>query len=139
MTDAETAAAEDPRQHQPPRDPALDPANEHHHAHHHHTVFAEKGREDEVVYALDAKVADPAAVDASSQDKISKDISDVEDLGEGRAKRPWQRRVLKQWRHAAHAVIWLLFTGYVKKKKKKNEGHRERGRYHTIVSWACGL
>jgi len=31
-------------------DPALDISHEHHHAHLHHSAFAEKGREDEVVY-----------------------------------------------------------------------------------------
>jgi CNT family concentrative nucleoside transporter len=112
MTVPENTAADDSLEHQPPRDPALDPANEHHHAHHHHTAFAEKGREDEVVYSVDVKGPDPNSLDDSFPDKKSKDMSDVEDLGEGHAKRPWQRRMLKQWRHAVHIVIWLLFTGW---------------------------
>lgn len=116
MTVAEDKVADDSLGYQPPRDPALDPANEHHHAHHHHTAFAEKGREDEVVYSVDVKGPDPSSLDDSCPDKKSKDV-DVEDLGEGRAMRPWQRRVLKQWRHALHAFIWLLFTGYVKKRE----------------------
>ncbi|KAL1964058.1 hypothetical protein VTN77DRAFT_7604 [Rasamsonia byssochlamydoides] len=99
------------------RDPALDPANEHHHAHHHHTAFAEKGRDDEVVYAQGTTFDKSTIPDASPQDHPpfqgkGQENTDIEDLGEGLAKRPWQRRLLKQWRHVAHAVIWLLFTGW---------------------------
>jgi hypothetical protein len=98
------------------RDPALDPANEHHHAHHNHTALAEKGREDEVVYTQGTTFEKSAIPDASPQDHSSlqeKDQgnTDIEDLSEGYAKRPWQRHVLKQWRHVAYAVVWLLFTG----------------------------
>ncbi|KAH8701650.1 H+/nucleoside cotransporter [Talaromyces proteolyticus] len=118
MTVAENdhPAATGENQHDAVRDPALNPANEHHHAHHHHTAFAEKGREDEVVYSLGTTaeksiIPDPSPLDHSYPDNKNTDVSDLEDLGEGRAKRPWQRRMIKQWRHVLHAVIWLLFTG----------------------------
>jgi CNT family concentrative nucleoside transporter len=98
------------------RDPALNPANEHHHPHHNHTAFAEKGRQDEVVYtegttSEKSNIPDHSPQDHSSLPEKGKEISDVEDVGEGRAQRPRQRRLIKQWRHVAHAVIWLLFTG----------------------------
>jgi CNT family concentrative nucleoside transporter len=98
------------------RDPALNPANEHHHAHHSHTAFAEKGRVDEVVYtegttAEKSNIPEPSPQDHSAYPEKSKELSDVEDLGEGRASRPWQRRLINQWRHVAYAVVWLLFTG----------------------------
>lgn len=98
------------------RDPALDPANEHRHTHHHHTAFAEKDREDEVVYSQGTTFDKPTIPDASPQYHSSfqdkdRENTDIEELGEGVTKRPWQRRLLKEWRHVVHAVIWLLFTG----------------------------
>lgn len=119
MSVAESTIVDDTPEHHPARDPALDPAHQHHHAHLHHTDFAEKGREDEVVYSVDIKGPDPSSLEAGYPEKKSKDGSDVEDLGEGHAMRPWQRRVMKQWRHALHIVIWLLFTGCVIKKKRR--------------------
>lgn len=94
-------------------DPALQPEHQHHHAHHHHTAFAEQGREEEVVYSKDTAfekgiVPEPTALDHASKSHSQSD----EEMGETEpAKRPWQRRMLKHWRHVAHAVIWLLFTG----------------------------
>lgn len=98
------------------RDPALNPANEHHHAHHNHSALAEKGHQDEVVYtegttAEKSNIPDHSPQDHSAYTEKGKEISDIEDLGEGRAARLWQRRLIKQWRHVAYAVIWLLFTG----------------------------
>ncbi|OQE43080.1 hypothetical protein PENCOP_c003G07124 [Penicillium coprophilum] len=90
-------------------DPALDPENQHHHAHHHHTAFAEKGREDEVIYTKDVpfeKGPEPTPLEQSSKN------SD-EEAGENLpAQRTWYRRVGRQWRHMVHAVVWLLFTGW---------------------------
>ena len=96
-------------------DPVLQPEHQHHHPHHHHTAFAEQGREDEVVYSKDATfekgiIPEPTPLDhgSKSQSQSEKD----EETGEAQpAKRPWHRRLRKQWRHVAHAVIWLLFTG----------------------------
>ncbi|KKA23073.1 H+/nucleoside cotransporter [Rasamsonia emersonii CBS 393.64] len=88
-----------------------------HHAHHNHTAFAEKGREDEVVYTQGTTFDKSTSSDPSPQvhppfQEKGQGNTDVEDLGEGLAKRPWQRRLIKQWRHVAHAVVWLLFTGW---------------------------
>lgn len=96
-------------------DPALDPANEHHHAHQHHTAFAEHGREDEVVYSkdttFDKSVIPDAAVEHNSLNGKGDSNGDIEELGEGSAKRPWHRRMVKHWRHVFHAAVWVLFTG----------------------------
>ncbi|KAJ9400114.1 hypothetical protein DTO282F9_2884 [Paecilomyces variotii] len=97
-------------------DPALDPANEHHHAHQHHTAFAEHGREDEVVYSkdttFDKSVIPDAAVEHNSLNGKGDSNGDIEELGEGSAKRPWHRRMVKHWRHVFHAAVWILFTGW---------------------------
>ncbi|KAJ5374645.1 Na dependent nucleoside transporter [Penicillium concentricum] len=90
-------------------DPALDPENQHHHSHHHHTAFAEKGREDEVVYTKDTpfeKGPEPTPLEQSSKH------SDEESGENFPAQRTWYRRALKVRRHVIHAVIWLLFTGW---------------------------
>lgn len=94
-------------------DPALQTEHQHHHEHHHHTAFAEQGREEEVVYSKDTAfekgiVPDPTPLDHASKNHSQSD-AETGDLQP--AKRPWQRRMLKHWRHGAHAVIWLLFTG----------------------------
>ncbi|CEO59808.1 Putative H /nucleoside cotransporter [Penicillium brasilianum] len=98
------------------QDPALHPEHQHHHEHHHHTAFAEQGREDEVVYSKDTAfekgiVPEPSPLDHGSQghSQASKD----EETGEtSPAPRPWHRRAVKHWRHAFHAAIWILFTGW---------------------------
>jgi len=94
-------------------DPALLPEHQHHHAHHHHTAFAEKGREEEVVYTKDTTfekgiVPEPTALDHASK---SHSQSDEETGVSQPVKRSWQRRMLKHWRPVVHAVVWLLFTG----------------------------
>ncbi|KAJ5679830.1 hypothetical protein N7462_008074 [Penicillium macrosclerotiorum] len=97
-------------------DPALQPEHQHHHVHKHHTTFAEQGREDEVVFSKDASfekgiVPEPTPLDHGSPRESSGDKD--EETGDSEpAKRPWHRRVGKHWRHIAHAVIWLLFTGW---------------------------
>lgn len=96
-------------------DPVLDPENQHHHPHHHHTNFAEQGREDEVVYSNESSIEkaekgipEPTTLDHSNNSQSEKD----EEFAETQpAARPWYRRAMKHWRHVAHAVIWLLFTG----------------------------
>lgn len=95
----------------PHSDPALEPANEHHHAHRHHTAFAEQGREDEVVYSKDTTFEKPTIPDHGPSPEKNEGKGDIEEVGASVAKRPWHRRLLKHWRHVAHAVIWLLFTG----------------------------
>lgn len=99
----------------PPIDPALLPEHQHHHTHQHHTVFAEQGREDEVVYSKDTTfekgiVPEPTPLDHGSPRGSSGD-RDEETGGSEPATRPWYLRIRKHWRHFAHAVIWLLFTG----------------------------
>ncbi|BDD55680.1 hypothetical protein MPDQ_000861 [Monascus purpureus] len=96
------------------RDPALDPANQHHHAHHNHTAFAERDREDDVVYAKDPTLDKTMAADPSPLEHYTRSSSgdDPEQTGQSYPKRPWHRRVLKHWRHAIYAVIFLLFTGW---------------------------
>ncbi|KAJ5662518.1 uncharacterized protein N7477_010134 [Penicillium maclennaniae] len=95
-------------------DPVLQTEHQHHHGHHHHTAFAEQGREEEVVYSKDTAFEKGIVPEPSPLDHASKNLSQSDaETGEFQpAKRPWQRRMLKHWRHVAHAVIWLLFTGW---------------------------
>ncbi|KAK2808902.1 hypothetical protein FQN50_004378 [Emmonsiellopsis sp. PD_5] len=98
----------------PSPDPALDPANQHHHAHRQHTEFAEKGREDDVVYSKESNI-DHGNHSQSDADGVGKD-GDVE---AGRTEEGEQPNVYVQiWRRyrrqciiAIHAIIWMLFTG----------------------------
>ncbi|KAJ5934976.1 hypothetical protein N7466_004523 [Penicillium verhagenii] len=96
-------------------DPVLLTDNQHHHAHHHHTVFAEHGHKDEVVYSNDASmekgiVPEPTPLDHNIKSRSS---SEDEEAGDAHpAARPWHRRITKHWRPMAHAVVWLLFTGW---------------------------
>ena len=97
-----------------PVDPVLDPANQHHHAHHNHPAFTECDREDTVIYASDPNLEKNVVADPSPLEDVTKGSSSTEDLeqtGESYPKRPWHRRVLKNWLHAVYAVIFLLFTG----------------------------
>jgi CNT family concentrative nucleoside transporter len=95
--------------HNIPHDPVLDPEHQHHHTHQHHTAFAEEGRTDEVVYSNDVLekgvIAEPSPLDGS------KTSSRDEEAAESYPQRTWYRRAMKQWRHAVHLVVWLLFTG----------------------------
>ncbi|KAJ5482982.1 hypothetical protein N7539_006428 [Penicillium diatomitis] len=99
------------------QDPALQPEHQHQHAHHHHTAFAEAGRENEVVYSKDANfeksiVPEPSPLDHGSRSLNSSAEKDAEAGETSPAPRPFYKRVLKQWRHAMHAAIWILFTGW---------------------------
>lgn len=100
----------------PGEDPALQPEHQHHHSHHHHTAFAEKGREDEVVYSNETAgfekgiVPEPTPLDHASKSQ-SQSTGDEETGNTQPAPRAWYRRLTKHWRHGAHLVIWLLFTG----------------------------
>jgi CNT family concentrative nucleoside transporter len=91
-------------------DPALDPANQHHHGHPHHSGQAEKGPDDDVIYAKDAKglIQDPTVEDKHALSQSSKDL---EEAGESYPSRPFYRRYRKYRRHVVYAVVWLLFTG----------------------------
>lgn len=93
-------------------DPVLEPENQHHHAHQHHTAFAEEGRQDEVVYSKDAEFEKGIVPEQTPLDHGSKNSNDEEAGEHFPAQRTWYRRVGKQWRHMAHAVVWLLFTGW---------------------------
>ncbi|KAJ5779718.1 hypothetical protein N7457_007438 [Penicillium paradoxum] len=93
-------------------DPVLDPEHQHHHAHHHHSAFAEEGRTDEVVYSKDGEFEKGIVPEPTPLDHSGKLSNDEESGQEQPAQRTWYRRVLKQWRHMVHAVIWLLFTGW---------------------------
>ncbi|KAJ5174306.1 uncharacterized protein N7482_000183 [Penicillium canariense] len=113
---ANTASTDTGPSSSPRVDPVLQPDNQHHHAHHHHTAFAEKGREDEMIFSTDTSfekgiVSEPTPLDHGSQSH-SQAEKDEENGANDPAPRPWHRRMLKHWRHAMHAVIWLLFTGW---------------------------
>ncbi|KAJ5086992.1 hypothetical protein NUU61_008299 [Penicillium alfredii] len=95
------------------RDPASQPEHQHQHTHHHHTHFAEKDRDEDVVYATGTAMEKGIVPQPTPLDH-SKSTSDKdEESGENYpAQRKWHRRVLKHWRHFAHAGVWLLFTGW---------------------------
>ncbi|KAF7122022.1 hypothetical protein CNMCM5793_009577 [Aspergillus hiratsukae] len=92
-------------------DPALDPANQHHHGHPHHSGLAEKGPDDDVIYAKDAKglIQDPTVEDKHALSQSSKDL---EEAGETYSSRPFYHRYRKYMKHVVYAVVWLLFTGW---------------------------
>ncbi|KGO73329.1 Na dependent nucleoside transporter [Penicillium italicum] len=92
-------------------DPVMEPENQHHHPHQHHTAFAEEGRQDEVVYSKDAQFEKGIVPEQSPLDHGSKNSTDEESGENFPAQRTWYRRAEKHWRHLAHAVVWLLFTG----------------------------
>ena len=92
-------------------DPVLEPEHQHHHAHHHHTAYAEEGRKDEVVYSQAGEFEKGIVPEPTPLDHGSKSSNDEESGENLPAKRTWYRRVMKQWRHFVHVVIWLLFTG----------------------------
>lgn len=99
----------------PAVDPALQPEHQHQHTHHHHTTFAEKGREDEIIYSQETGfekgiVPEPTPLDHASKSQ-SHSTGDEEAGQTEPAQRSWNRRLMKHWRHAVHLVIWLLFTG----------------------------
>ena len=64
-----------------PRDPALDPANQHHHPHHNHTIFAEQGRKDNhVVYTMNktfekSVIPDQSPLDHSAGGSIARTLN----------------------------------------------------------------
>lgn len=116
MTEANQVAVNATEQHDIVHlDPALQPEHQHRHAHHHHTAFAEAGRDDDIVYSKDANfeksiVPEPSPLDHGSRSHSSAE-KDAEAGETSPAPRPFYKRVLKQWRHAMHAAIWILFTG----------------------------
>ncbi|EAW06944.1 NupC/NupG family nucleoside CNT transporter [Aspergillus clavatus NRRL 1] len=91
-------------------DPALEPANQHHHGHPHHSGLAEKGPEDDIIYAKEVKstIQEPSMSDQhrSHSDK------DLEEAGESYPTRNLYHRYRKYIKHVFYAVIWLLFTGW---------------------------
>ncbi|KAJ5259539.1 hypothetical protein N7478_012520 [Penicillium angulare] len=96
-------------------DPALQTEHQHHHTHHHHTAFAQQGHE-EVAYTNDASfekgvVPEPTPLDHGIHSHSNSD----DDAEAGKSQSParsWVRRIKKYRRHIAHAVVWLLFTGW---------------------------
>ncbi|KAJ5659826.1 hypothetical protein N7507_006277 [Penicillium longicatenatum] len=96
-------------------DPALQPEHQHQHAHHHHTVFAEQGHQEDVIYSHDASMEKGIVPEPSALDHTIKSLSQSEDEEAGDSQptaRAWHRRITKHWRPIAHAIVWLLFTGW---------------------------
>lgn len=119
-------------------DPALDISREHHHNHLHHSARAEKGREDEVVYAMGttdekSNIPDPDRMDHSlhnrhhperPMDKKNDIGIDYEDRekgygsedhsGEGEVSRGHNlKRFYRHYKVFIHIAILLVFTGSV--------------------------
>ena len=113
----------------PNSDPTLDTSNEHHHRHLHHDALAEKGREDEVVYAKGTTFDISTIPDESPHDRelrrryhpeeggievgdAEKGMSPVRSEDED-PKSHTLSRFYAKYRIFFHLFIWLLFTGYV--------------------------
>ena len=110
-------------------DPALETAHEHHHRHLHHDAFAEKGREDEVIYSKGTTFERSTIPAESPQDhelhrrhhpeKGTVDVGDAEkglSLVQSEEEDPQTHtfsRFYARYRIFFHLFIWLLFTGYV--------------------------
>ncbi len=117
-----------PQHHVPPNpDPALDISHEHHHRHLHHDSFAEKGREDEVVYSKGTTFESSTIPEESPQDHelhrrhhpekveikvgdAEKGMSSVGSEDEDPQTHTFSRFYAK-YRILFHLFIWLLFTG----------------------------
>lgn len=111
----------------PNLDPALEISNEHHHRHLHHDAFAEKGREDEVVYSKGTTFEKSIIPEESPQDHDlhrrrhpEKGGVEVEDAEKGvspiRSEEADPQthtfsRFYAKYRIFFHLFIWLLFTG----------------------------
>ncbi|KAL9625479.1 MAG: hypothetical protein Q9160_000542 [Pyrenula sp. 1 TL-2023] len=108
-------------------DLALHLSHEHEHKHLHHSSFAEKGRQDEVVYSKDATFEKSNIPDQDPQDhhvrrrtsdKNGISIDDAEkgqtslQLGEEDPQTHTFSRFYAKYRWAFHIFIWLLFTGW---------------------------
>ncbi|KAJ5733930.1 hypothetical protein N7493_002716 [Penicillium malachiteum] len=99
----------------PNADPALQREHQHQHAHHHHTAFAQQAQEEKVVYCNELSSDKDVVPDPSPLDKGNvPSEKDAEAAGSQPAARPWHRRITNNWRHIAHAVVWLLFTGLMR-------------------------
>lgn len=113
----------------PNPDPALDLSHEHRHQHLHHDAFAEKGREDEVVYSKGttfekSTIPDESPLDHELHRRYHPGKGEVEvgDTEKGISPVRYQEEDLQthsfsnfyaKYRIFFHLFIWLLFTGYV--------------------------
>jgi concentrative nucleoside transporter, CNT family len=119
-------------QHNP--DPALLPSHQHHHQHLHHDAFAERGRQDDLVYEdndadTPAKLKPSAVPSKSPEDYSEKEAPPALDYdaekasaddtsGENGNNAPGSRessklkRFYRQYRIFFHLVVWLFFTGW---------------------------
>ena len=113
----------------PNSDPALEASHEHHHRHLHHDAFAEKGREDEVVYSKGTTFERSTIPDENPQDHElhrrhhqEKGEVEVGDAEKGITPVRYEEedpqthtfsRFYGRYRIFFHLFIWLLFTGYV--------------------------
>ncbi len=110
-------------------DPALDRSHEHHHPHVHHDAFAEKGREDEVVYSQGttsdrSNIPDQNPMnhglhqrhhDAKGEVNIGdseKGLSPIRSQDDDQKPSKFSGFYTK-YRIFFHLFIWLVFTGYV--------------------------
>lgn len=112
----------------PNSDPALEASREHHHQHLHHDAFAEKGREDEVIYSKGTTFERSAIPNESRRShelrtrhpgKGEVEVGDAEKgLSPVRSEEEDpQTHTLStfygKYRIFFHLFVWLLFTGYV--------------------------
>lgn len=113
----------------PSSDPALEPSHEHHHQHLHHDAFAEKGREDEVIYSKGTTFETSIIPNESRRDHElhrrhhpGKGDVEVGDAEKGISPMRYQEEdpqthtfatFYGKYRIFFHLFIWLLFTGYV--------------------------
>jgi len=114
----------------PNSDPALETSHEHHHQHLHHDAFAEKGRQDEVVYSKGTTFERSNIPNESPQDHElhrrhhgEKGGVEVGDAEKGISQVRYQEEdpqthtfssFYGKYRIFFHLFIWLLFTGYVR-------------------------
>ncbi|KAJ6016005.1 hypothetical protein N7540_010596 [Penicillium herquei] len=99
----------------PNLDPALQSEHQHQHTHHHHTAFAQQAHEEEIVYCNELSFDKDVVPDPSPLNKgNSSGEKDAEAADSQPAARPWHRRITRNSRHIAHAVVWLLFTGLMR-------------------------
>ncbi|KAI9837113.1 MAG: hypothetical protein M1819_000764 [Sarea resinae] len=117
----------------PNPDPALNISREHHHPHLHHDAFAEKGREDEVVFSKGTSFDKPTIPDQNPHGhgraqlnelegaKGGVDVADEEKGSIGPVETEEEAlpqagfgidRFYRRYRVFVHIFIWLLFTGW---------------------------
>ncbi|KAI9871559.1 MAG: hypothetical protein M1830_002755 [Pleopsidium flavum] len=112
----------------PNSDSALEVSHEHHHRHLHHDAFAEKGRDDEVVYSKGTTFERSIIPEESPQDhelhrrhlseKVGIEVGDAEKgmspvrSNDEDPQTHTFSRFYAKYRICFHIFIWLLFTGW---------------------------